>query len=86
MDQPDTDVWPDCRPQEHTIQRIGDLLAELHCLLDEVLTYPHEDCLPLPEEEMRTVERLLLLVSTKRVWAGTPRPQGAGTQGEVAFR
>jgi hypothetical protein len=82
MDLPDTDVSHDHRPQEDTIQRIGDLLAELHRLLAEVLTSPHGGCLPLPEEEMRAVERLLLLVSTKRMWAGAPRRQGSGTCGE----
>jgi hypothetical protein len=83
MDRPDTDVWRERRPQEHTIRRLGDLLTELHRLLAEVLTSPHEDDLPLPEEEMRAVERLLLLVSTKRMWAGLPRRQESGTRGEA---
>jgi hypothetical protein len=83
MDPPDTDALRERTPQEHTIQRLGDLLTELHRLLAEVLTSPPEDGLPLPEEEMRAVERLLLLVSTKRMWASTPRRQESGTPGEV---
>jgi hypothetical protein len=46
MDPPDTDALRERTPQEHTIQRLGDLLTELHRLLAEVLTSPPEDACP----------------------------------------